>query len=110
MKPIIYFPESCVYTREGMGEAWTGVHVVRAIEHRNRCNLYRRGCPNGRRQHVVQRYGERGHGFTVSENSGTHVRILLGPGRSLSYPMVVQGRVGKAEDANAYDARDGEVR
>ena len=81
MKPIIYFPESCVYTREGIGEAWTGAHVDGAIEHRNRDNLNRRGCPDGRRQHEVQRYGERGDGLTVSKNSGTHVRILLGPGR-----------------------------
>lgn len=99
-----------MYTREGMGEAWTGAHVDRAIEHRNRRNLNRRGCPNGRRQHVVQRYGERGHGFTVSKNSGTHVRMLLEPGRSLSCPVVAQGRAGKAEDVDAYDSRDGEVR
>ncbi|MCY3594858.1 MAG: hypothetical protein OXH01_06435 [Bacteroidetes bacterium] len=71
MKPIKYFPESCVYTREGMGEAWTGAHVVRAIKHRNPDNLSRRGCSIGRRQHVVHRYGEGGYGLTVSKNSGT---------------------------------------
>ena len=29
-------PESCVGVREGVGEAWTGVRVGRAIEPRNR--------------------------------------------------------------------------
>ena len=73
-------------------------------------DLSRRGCPVGRRQHAASRYGQRICGLTVSKNSGTHERILLGPGRSLSCPVVVQGRVGKAEDVNAYDARDREVR
>ncbi len=89
-------------------EAWTGGHVVGAIEHRNTHRLSRRDCDPSQRQYAVPRYGERDNGLTVSENSGTYVRILSGPGRSLSF--LVQGRVGKAEDAEAYDVRDREVR
>ncbi len=87
--------------REGPDEVSVAERVAGAIEHRNGHHLGRRGRGNGRRQHVGHRYGERTYGPTVSENSGTHVRTLLGPGRSPSCPAVVRGRLEKAEDAEA---------
>ena len=99
MQPITYFREPCVLIREGQGEASVAVRVAGAIEHRNNCNLGRRGCTMCRRQHAGRRYGETASGPTVSKNSRTHVSTLLGPGRSPSCPVVVQGRLGKAEDA-----------
>ena len=77
-------------------EASVAVRVAGAIEHRNGYHLGRRGSTYCRRQHVGHRYGERTYGPTVSENSGTHVRTLSGPGRALSCPKrrvgTVQGR------------------
>ena len=43
---------------------------------------------------VIHRNGEMGNSPTVSENSGMHIRTLLGPGRSLFCPEdgTVRGR------------------
>ena len=96
-----YFREPCVVIREGPDEVSAAVRVAGAIEQRNMHYLGRRGCVTGRRHHVGHRYGERIYRPTVSRNSGTHVRTLPGPGRSPSCPVVVRGRLEKAEDAEA---------
>ena len=101
MQPITYFREPCVLIREDQREASVAVRVARAIEHRKFYHLGRRGSELGRRQHVGRRYGETANGPAVSKNSWTHVRTLSGPGRSPSCPVVVRGRLGKAEDVNA---------
>ena len=101
MQPITYFREPCVLIREGQGEASVAVRVAGAIEHRN---IYCLGCrdrPDGRRLYACRRYGETANGPTVSKNSWTHVRTLPGPGIAPFDPVVVQGRLGKAEDAEA---------
>ena len=101
MQPITYFREPCVLIREDQGEASVAVRVAGAIEHRN---IYCLGCrdrPDGRRLYACRRYGETANGPTVSKNSWTHVRTLPGPGIAPFYPVVVQGRLGKAEDAEA---------
>ena len=101
MQPITYFLEPCVVPREGHDEASAEVRMAGAIEHRNRYYLSRRGGRPSRRQHVIHRHGETDYGLTVSKNSWTYVRILSGPGRSPSYPVVVQDCLEKAEDAIA---------
>ena len=101
MQPITYFREPCVVIREDQREASVAVRVARAIEHRNNYNLDRRGSSICRRQHAGRRYGETTSGSTMSKNSWTYVRTLPGPGISPSRPVVVQGRLGKAEDAEA---------
>ncbi len=94
-----YFREPCVVIREDPCEASVAVRVARANEHRNGHDLGRRGRGNGRRQHVCHRYGEMAYRPTVSKNSWTHVHTLSGPGISPFCPVVVRGRLEKAEEA-----------
>ncbi len=88
-------------TREGHDEVSVEVRMAGANEHRKAYHLGRRGCLAVRRQNVIHRNGETDYGPTVSKNSRTCVRILSGPERSPSCPVVAQGCLGKAEDVIA---------
>ena len=81
--------------REGEGQALTGAHMGRAIEHRKSYRPRRRGSPDGRRQHPTHRYGEGGRSLAVSKNPRTYVRTAPGPGRSPCHPAC---RCGIAEE------------
>ena len=98
-KPSTYFREPCVVIREDQCEASVAVRMAGVIEHRNSHDLGCRGRAIGRRPHVCHRYGETTSEPTVSKTSWTYVRTLLGSGISPFCPVVVRGRLGKAEDA-----------
>ena len=101
-QPDIYLREPCTASREGGREASVAICVARDIGHRKAYRSGRRGPPNGRRQYVRHRYGERADMPVVSKTPWTHVSILPGPGRPSRCPALRAGppkpRQCRAED------------
>jgi hypothetical protein len=97
-------PESCVASREGRGEALTGVRAGRAIEPRNPTSGCPR-CPNSGRQHPWSRYrewpgdparsGNHGmYGTSMCENRESPcppARMVCGAGRPGNAKAVILG-------------------
>ena len=89
-------PESCVATREGVGEALTGARAGRAIEPRNEVSPGRPRCWNGGRQHRLWRYRESQLGPARSENHGMY-GVFMRENREVpgSPARVISGRAAQ---------------
>jgi RNA-directed DNA polymerase len=93
-------PESCVGAREGVGEALTGVRAGWAIEPRNQLVRGADAVHGRGRQHRVRRYREPLVDPARSKNLRMH-GISMRENREIPrLPVLVAGRLGKAEAAS----------
>lgn len=79
--------EPCVGGRKAAHEALEAVRAVGVIERRNDYIPERRGSHNGRRQHLMRRYGQPQHGSAASR---TRERTYV-LGRDLGDPLIALG-------------------